>query len=330
MTASIAAPPRPAPEQASRLYDLIDRYVTQAGVEKNLSPLTLRNYRQDLGDFARYLAESSVDLATLDRHDVRGYLAELANRGLSRGSVIRKVSTIKGFFRHLERERIIERNPLLALRGPKKPQKLPSFLRMEQVEALLNAPERDTPQGLRDKAILEFLFSSGVRVSELVQLDIRDVLNEAGEVVVRGKGDKERRVFIGGPARVALGAYLKNGRPQLQSDQRSAALFLNRDGTRLSARSVQKLVRSYAIKAGIDQRTYPHLLRHSFATHMLENGAELRVVQELMGHSNVNTTQIYTHVTLARQKEVYDQAFYAEYNPRRDRKRRVRGFDKPF
>jgi tyrosine recombinase XerC len=316
MTASIAAPTRP--EQGAAPFDLIDRYVTDIGVEKNLSPLTLRNYRQDLGDFAAYLRHSQIDLADLDRHSIRGYLAELANRGLSRGSVIRKVSTIKGFFRFLDREGEIERNPLLALRGPRKPQKLPSFLRMEQVEALLNAPERDTPQGLRDRAILEFLFSSGVRVGELVGLDVRDVLHADGEVVVHGKGDKERRVFIGHPARIALGRYLKDGRPTLLSNnQHTGALFINRNGTRLSARSVQKLVRAYAIKAGIDQRTYPHLLRHSFATHMLENGAELRVVQELMGHANVNTTQVYTHVTLARQKEVYDQAFYAEYNPRR-------------
>lgn len=316
MTASTAA--STCPKQHTGLFDLIDRYVTEIGVEKNLSPLTLRNYRQDLGDFATYLGESRLELPDVDRHSIRGYLAELSNRGLSRGSVIRKVSTIKGFFRYLDREGELDRNPLLALRGPKKPQKLPSFLRMDQVESLLNAPESDTAQGLRDRAILEFLFSSGVRVSELVHLDVRDVLQADGEVVVRGKGGKERRVFIGGPARMALGRYLKDGRPQLMLDgQRIGALFLNRNGTRLSARSVQKLVRSYAIKANIDQRTYPHLLRHSFATHMLENGAELRVVQELMGHSNVNTTQIYTHVTLARQKEVYDQAFYAEYNPRR-------------
>ncbi|MEX2236092.1 MAG: site-specific tyrosine recombinase/integron integrase [Dehalococcoidia bacterium] len=319
MTASIAASPRPAREAApSALAPVIERYVADSGVEKNLSPLTLRNYRQDLSDFARHVEERRLGLLDIDRHVVRGYLAELSGRGMSRGSVIRKVSTIKGFFRYLERDGQIQVNRLLALHSPRKPQRLPSFLRMEQIEALLNAPERDNPQGLRDRAILELLFSSGVRVSELVQVDLGQFSTDGEELVVRGKGDKERRVFIGRPARAAISQYLKDGRPRLlPGHTRSAALFLNRDGGRLSARSVQKLVRSYAVKAGIDQRVYPHLLRHSFATHMLDNGAELRIVQELMGHSNVNTTQIYTHVTQARQKEVYDQAFYAQHSPRR-------------
>jgi tyrosine recombinase XerC len=316
MTASTTLA-KSAPKQAP-LHDLVERYIADSAAEKNLSPYTLRNYRQDLNEFAGYVADRQLGLLDVDRHTVRGYLAELGNRGMARGSVIRKVSTIKGFFRYLEREDAIEVNRLLALKSPKKPQKLPSYLRMEQVEALLNAPDRDTPQGLRDRAILELLFSSGVRVSELVQLDVNHLARDAGEVIVRGKGEKERRVFIGKPARAAISQYLKDGRPHLLPGRiRSGALFLNRDGGRLSARSVQKLVRHYAMKAGIEQRTYPHLLRHSFATHMLDNGAELRVVQELMGHSNVNTTQIYTHVTAARQKEVYDQAFYAQHSPRR-------------
>jgi tyrosine recombinase XerC len=310
--------PVAASSQASDLREQIERYVSTLGVERNLSPFTLRNYRNDLGAFAAFLDEQGVDLEDVSRHTVRAYLAELASQGMARNSVIRKVSTIKGLFRYLDREHLIDGNRLLALRGPKKHQRLPSYLQMPQLEHLLNAPERDTPQGLRDRAILELLFSSGVRVSELVQLDWRDLGPESAEVIVRGKGDKERRVFIGHPARAAIHLYLKEGRPKLIPGRiRSGALFLNRNGGRLSARSIQKLVRQYAMKAGIEQRTYPHLLRHSFATHMLENGAELRVVQELLGHASVNTTQIYTHVSQARQKEVYDQAFYAEHNPRR-------------
>lgn len=316
-SASVAARVAASSETGPGLDQTVERYVRDIGVEKNLSPLTLRNYRQDLGEFARFVDERDLPLDQVDRHTVRAYLAELANRGMARGSVIRKVSTIKGFFTYLEREQVVPVNRLLALRSPKKPQRLPSFLRMPQIEALLNAPERDTPQGQRDRAILELLFSGGLRVSELVDVDLKDLGDEA-ELVVRGKGNKERRVFIGRPARAAIKGYLRDGRPQLLSGKaRSGALFLNRDGGRLSVRSVQKLVRSYAVKAGIEQRAYPHLLRHSFATHMLDNGAELRVVQELMGHSNVNTTQIYTHVTEQRQKEVYDQAFYNTYSPRK-------------
>lgn len=319
MTASLATLPRaPGADKITPLAAQIERYTRDLGIEKNLSPLTLRNYNQDLTEFAVYVAQQRVELDAVDRHTVRGYLAELANRGLARGSVIRKVSTIKGFFKYLEREKIVPVNRLIALRSPKKPQRLPSFLKIPEIEALLNAPERDTPQGLRDRAILELLFSGGLRVSELVDVDLRDLDGEEDELIVRGKGDKERRVFIGRPARAAIKTYLKLARPELLTGKaRSGALFLNRDGGRLSIRSVQKQVRHYAVKAGIEQRAYPHLLRHSFATHMLDNGAELRVVQELMGHSNVNTTQIYTHVTQQRQKEVYDQAFYNTYSPRR-------------
>ncbi|MPZ23158.1 MAG: tyrosine recombinase [Dehalococcoidia bacterium] len=304
--------------QANTCHDLIDRYVTDKGIEKNLSDLTVRNYRNDLRDFARFLEKEAAGIEQVDRVVVRGYLAELANRGMARASVIRKVSTIKGFYSYLYREGHIEQDRLISLRSPKRQQRLPSFLAVAQIEGLLNAPERDTPQGLRDRAILELLFSSGVRVSELIDIDLSDVGGGQTEVIVRGKGDKERRVFIGRPARAALDIYLRQGRPQLLKGQkRAGALFLNRYGDRLSARSIQKSVRSYAVKAGIEQRAYPHLLRHSFATHMLDGGAELRVVQELLGHANVNTTQIYTHVTHQRQKEVYDQAFYAANSPRR-------------
>jgi site-specific recombinase XerD len=279
-----------------RFEELLDGYLRALLAERNLSAYTLRNYSTDLRAFIDFVEEEGGDPLQVDRHTLRRYLARLMESGVASGSLTRKVSTVRGFYRYLEVGGQIEVSPFQGVRGPRRPRRLPSFLSNEDVTALVSAPQGDTPLGLRDRALLELLYAAGIRVSEAVGLDTAVVNLSDGLLRVRGKGRKERMVLIGRPARQALKAYLRDGRPRL-AVAAEAALFLNRDGGRLSTRGVQGLVRKYALVAGLDQRVFPHLLRHTFATHMLEGGADLRVLQELLGHSNVNSTQIYTHVT---------------------------------
>ena len=275
---------------------LLESYLRTLRAERNLSPYTLRNYATDLHAFIDFMEEEGGDPLQADRHTLRRYLARLMEANVASGSLTRKVSTIRGFYRYLELAGHLEISPFQGVRGPRRPRRLPSFLNNEDVSALVSAPEANTPLGLRDRALMELLYAAGIRVSELVGLAVADVNLGDGLLRVRGKGRKERVVLIGRPARRALKAYLREGRPRLAAGA-EAALFLNRDGGRLSTRGVQWLVRKYALAAGLDQRIFPHLLRHTFATHMLEGGADLRVLQELLGHSNINSTQIYTHVT---------------------------------
>ena len=279
-----------------RMEALLDRYLQGLGAERNLSPYTLRNYASDLRSFIDFVEEEGGDPLQVDRHTLRRYLARLQDAGVASGSVTRRVSTIRCFYRHLELNGHLETSPFQGVRGPRRPRRLPSFLSNEDASALVSAPEGDTPLGLRDRALMEFLYAAGIRVSELVGLDTADVDVSDGLLRVRGKGRKERMVLIGRPARRAVSAYLREGRPQLAVGA-EAALFLNRKGGRLSMRGVQGLVHKYELVAGLDQRVFPHLLRHTYATHWLEGGADLRVLQELLGHASINSTQIYTHVT---------------------------------
>jgi site-specific recombinase XerD len=275
---------------------LLDGYLQALRAEKNLSPYTLRNYATDIRAFLDFVEEEGGEPLKVDRHVLRRHLARLMEAGVASGSLTRKVSTIRGFYRYLELAGHLEASPLQGVRGPRRPRRLPSFLSNEDVSALVAAPQTDTPLGLRDRALMEFLYAAGVRVSELVGLNTADANLSDGLLRVRGKGRKERVVLIGRLARRALTAYLREGRPRLATGA-EAALFLNHKGGRLSARGVEGLVRKYALAAGLDQRIFPHLLRHTFATHMLEGGADLRVLQELLGHASINSTQIYTHVT---------------------------------
>jgi site-specific recombinase XerD len=279
-----------------RMDALLDGYLQALRAERNLSSYTLRNYATDLRAFIDFVDDESGDPLQVDRHTLRRYLARLAEANMASGSITRKVSTIRCFYRHLEVTGRLETSPFQAVHGPRRPRRLPSFLSNEDVAALVSAPETGTPLGLRDRALMEFLYAAGVRVSEAVGLDTTDVDLSSGLLRVCGKGRKERMVLIGRPARRALTAYLKEGRPRLAAGA-EAALFLNHRGGRLTARGVQGLVRKYALAAGLDQRIFPHLLRHTYATHMLEGGADLRVLQELLGHESINSTQIYTHVT---------------------------------
>ena len=302
---------------------LLERYLAALLAQKNLSPYTLRNYRADLRHFFDFLDEGCAAVRTVDRLLVREYLSVLMASGLASASVSRKVSTLRSFYRHLRSEGILEVDPLLGLHGPRRERRLPTFLTQEQIDTLLAACDKETPPGLRDRTILELLYASGLRVSEVVGLDVAGLDHEDRTVRVFGKGSRERQVLMGRPAARAVERYLAEGRPGL-AKRPATALFLNRDGGRLSQRAVQLIVRKYALAAGIDRSVYPHLLRHTFATHLLEGGAELRVVQTLLGHANVNTTQIYTHVTESAKRRAIEGALDGIAAMQEER-RRVRG-----
>jgi tyrosine recombinase XerC len=292
------------------IESLLVAYERYLVAEKNLSRFTIRNYRSDLADFARFLQEQeNLEPMEADRHSFRRYLAHSRDKGIATASLTRRASTIRSFYRFLTREGHLTSNPLAGVSAPKRERRLPSILTKDDLTALIQSADEDSPQGLRNRAILELMYAAGIRLSEVVGLDLKNIDLDQRSLLVRGKGNKERMVIVGAPAQEALGRYMTRARPKL-SDGETTALFLNRDGGRLSGRSIQQIVRRHALKAGLDVRVHPHLLRHSFATHLLDGGAELRVVQELLGHASASTTQIYTHVTEEQARRVYNQAFY--------------------
>ena len=286
---------------------LLDRYLTALHAGKNLSHYTVRNYAGDLRHFFAYLDEREGAIGTIDRPLVREYLSSLVASGLASASVTRKVSTLRSFYRYLRNEGVLQDDPFFGVRGPRRERRLPTFLTTEEMDALIAAADQETPQGLRDRALVELLYAAGLRVSEAVGLDVASIDQRERTAVVQGKGSRERLVMIGRPAARAIERYLDEGRPKL-ARRPETALFLNRDGGRLSQRAMQLIVRKRAMAAGIDRSVHPHLLRHTFATHLLEGGAELRVVQTLLGHASVNTTQIYTHVTESAKRKAIEGA----------------------
>jgi len=273
---------------------------------ENASPYTIKNYGTDIGQFLIYCEDHKVTrLAALSRDLVRDYLEELSNMDYVEASIARRVFELRAFGDYLVRQQAWEHNLFRRIYAPRVPRRLPRYLNAEEVQCLLAIPASTKPKDLRDKAILETLYASGVRVSELVNLDLQSVNLNSGEMRVIGKGNKERITLIGQPAIAALRVYLRRGRPEFLGETTPAAIFLNRFGARLSVRSVSAIVRKAGLVAGIGQKVTPHLLRHTFATHLLDGGADLRVVQELLGHENLATTQIYAHVTQRRAREVY-------------------------
>ncbi len=294
------------------MQQLFNRYINYLEAERNASPYTVRNYTSDLlgsknikGFFA-FLTEKGIkSLEKADRTVMRDYLSYLVEQGLVKPSIARKLSAIRSFYRYLVREEILPVNPMQETSSPKLDRRLPSFLTTVEITRLLETPNLATPQGQRDRAFMELLYASGLRVSELVKLDLKQVDLASYEIRVLGKGSKERMVLMGEPAARALTAYLNQGRLQLLGKKRTSALFLNRYGERLTARSVQEILEKYANTLGLDKRIHPHMLRHTFATHLLDGGADLRVVQELLGHASLSSTQIYTHVSKSQAKKVY-------------------------
>lgn len=285
---------------------LLQGYVSYLTAERHASSYTVRNYTHNLRHFLDFLnQENVISLRDVDRFLLRRYIASLLEQGFDKASIAGKLSALRSFYRYLMQENIISSNPLLTVSSPKLERRLPSFLSADEVKLFLDRVDASTPLGQRDKAMLELLYAAGLRVSEMVALDVGSVNLETREIRVWGKGSKERVALMGEPAAAALNRYLGDGRRQLLGDSRTEALFINRYGMRLSERAVQTAIRRYAIEAGLDKKVHPHMLRHSFATHLLDGGADLRVVQELLGHVNLSTTQIYTHVTQAQARKVY-------------------------
>ncbi len=298
------------------MQEVFRKYINYLEAERNFSPFTVRNYSSDLiGNYKRgsekgffqFLMKNKIaSLEDVDKNVLRDYLAYLMEQGVAKASIVRKLSAIRSFYRYLVREGLLAKNPLELASSPRRERRLPSFLTVDEMVRLLKAPDTNTPQGQRDRAIMELIYAAGLRVSELASLNAGQINLETCEIRVMGKGSKERVVLIGQPAAVSLSNYICNGRQQLLGDKADrGALFLNKNGGRLSERMTQKILSKYARIAAIDKRIYPHLLRHTFATHLLDGGADLRVVQELLGHSNLSTTQIYTHVTQSHARKIY-------------------------
>ena len=277
--------------------------------EKNVSPHTLRSYSADLNDFMNFLKKEKIPLKVryIDHLTIRRFLASLQRRGLSHATMARKLATLRSFFRFLCREEDLEINPALGTRTPKIARKLPKFLDLKEVFALLESPDEKHIQGLRDRAILELLYATGMRVSELVGLNVNDVDLLGGVAKVWGKGGKERLAPFGTEATRALHNYLMR-RETLHPGEGERGLFLNKSGAQISARSIRRLLDKHIKKASLSQKISPHTLRHSFATHLLDAGADLRSIQELLGHTSLSTTQVYTHLTTERLKRIYDKA----------------------
>lgn len=292
----------------------VDAFLIELREARGVASATARGYASDLLLCAAFLRQHHLAQAWGDVRSahLRRYLAHLHSGGYARGSIARKLSALRALYRHLRARNWVTSDPTVGLTAPRRPGKLPRFLYQSDLEKLLAAPDAGAPAGLRDRALLETLYATGLRVSELMSLTVSQV-QEAAELRVIGKRGKERIVLLGRPAQAALARYLQAGRPHLYAkrpelEKQHDSLFVNARGGPLTDRSARRIVHRHLLAACAQHGLGPHALRHSFATHLLEAGADLRAVQELLGHSSLSTTQIYTHVTRQRLREVYDQA----------------------
>jgi integrase/recombinase XerC len=294
------------------LHNQVAQFLRYLAVERNASDLTIKSYREDLIDLGDYLADSlgpQVTARDVTPRDLRGYVAALHDAGYAQSSISRKLASLRSFYKYAGRQQMCESNPAKPLRNPRSGRKLPHFLTSDEIGKLLAAPPKGNTAGLRDRAILETMYSAGLRVSEVVSINIGD-LDFSDEIArVRGKGRKERLAPLGRFAIQALQAYIPARElSEKESPGREAPVFTNRFGTRLTVRSVGRMLEKYIAETGLNTRTSPHTLRHSFATHLIDRGADIRSVQELLGHKSLVTTQIYTHLSTANLREVYLKA----------------------
>ena len=288
---------------------LVNQFLESLALERGCSRNTLRAYGTDLRQFGQFLAGRGRAIEEATVNDVRGFLATLQIRGLARSTVARRTAAVRSFYKFLLRRGVRKGNPMTVLRSPRRERRLPVFLTVSEVERLFEMPDRRTWKGRRDAAMLETLYGGGLRVGELVGLNLGDVDFPAGMLRVRGKGKKERIVPAGCYALETLREYLDPGPGEVPRRHDPNALFISvRTGMRITARSVARILTRYVLKAGLDPKISPHSLRHSFATHMVNNGADLRSVQELLGHENLSTTQVYTHLSHEHLRQAYDRA----------------------
>jgi len=294
------------------LNQLIDRFLTYLTAVKGLSKNTLESYGRDVLKFVVFLEEKNItDIDQVVYNHILDFLTYLKERGLRPKSISRALISIRQFFKFLLTERLIESDPAFLIRTPKIKRVLPEVLSLEDVEKLLSSPDESSPEGIRDKCMLEVLYATGIRVSELVELRLNDVNFELGYIIAYGKGSKERIVPIGDKAKNKLREYLDTSRPKLLKSRTSVNLFVTRLGKKMTRQGFWKILKTYSRKSGITKKISPHTLRHSFATHLLERGADLRAIQIMLGHSDISTTQIYTHIERGRLKEVHKK-----YHPR--------------
>ena len=287
---------------------MIDAYITYLRDVRRLSANTVESYARDLGFLAEFAHKLDTPVESLQRQDLEAFVRKLMSSGLAPRSVARAVATVRGFYRFLAIERKQDGSAADDLRPPRAWAALPKFLSLEEVDRLLAQPDTSTPRGLRDKALIEVLYATGLRVSELVALRAGDLNLDEGYLTCIGKGDKQRMVPLGHEAADWVRRYIRDGRPELLRKKSSPWLFVNaRDGGALSRVGFWKVLKQYGIKAGLSRDLSPHVLRHSFATHLLERGADLRMIQLMLGHADLSTTQIYTHVLEARLRAVYDK-----------------------
>lgn len=287
---------------------LIDHFMHFLSVEKGLAANTLESYQRDLFAYTDYLKSQDVtEIGASTRSHIISYLVILQKKGRATATLSRNLASIRAFYQFLVRDRHLDHDPSVHLETPKIEKRLPKVMSLEEVEALLEEPQQSQPSGLRDKAMLELLYATGIRVSELVNLNLGDSNLEMGFLKCMGKGSKERMIPLGKMAISVIRLYMESARPRLVKAGGESALFLNHLGKRMTRQGFWKIIKKYASQAGITADITPHTLRHSFATHLLENGADLRSVQEMLGHADISTTQIYTHVTRTRIKEVYSK-----------------------
>lgn len=292
----------------------LSEYLVHLKIERNLADNSIESYKRDLQQYINFLEEEGItDWSAIDRYSIVLFLQRLKEEGKSESTIIRMTSSLRQFHQFLRQEKITKTDPMQNIQTPKKMESLPKVLSMKEVEQLLETPDVNTEIGLRDRAILEVMYATGMRISELVHLTLDELHLTMGFIQTVGKGNKERIIPIGGEATRWLNEYLEYCRPlfERRANEETPYVFLNARGKGLTRQGVWKNIKKTVQIAGIKQNVTPHMLRHSFATHLLENGADLRVVQELLGHSDISTTQIYTHITKARMKDVYEK-----YHPR--------------
>lgn len=287
----------------------VNEFINYLAVERGLAKNTLESYGRDLRQYYSYLNNDRIDAVNqVSRATILAYLEQLQSKGRAVSTISRNLAAIKSYYQFLVRERYLDKDPAANLESPKLEKKLPKILTISEVEELLKQPNSFLPTGMRDKAMLELLYATGIRVSELISLNVSDVNLEMGYIKCFGKGSKERIVPLGSIAAKCVQEYITRGRGKLVRTYDEPALFVNHHGNRLTRQGFWKIIKKYAQEAAITKEITPHTLRHSFATHLLENGADLRSVQEMLGHADISTTQIYTQVTKNRLKEVYEKA----------------------